>query len=163
MGSDMGAEFSYVTGVGLLAALILLIASLRKGRVKPHLQVLWIIGIIALSASILFRLAIIVGTSIQGFFLASLPIVIGNIAVALVLVSVFWQPLWSGWFLIGSAVVMPLLSMLFELLVLQTNLDELVTPVILMTYSLPALITGALFIISMRTSHAMEERAKESV
>ena len=159
----MGIEFSYVTAVGLVGALVLMVTSVRAGRQVPHIRALWIIGIIALSASILFRLAITIGTSIQGFFLASLPIVIGNIAVALVLVSVFWQPLWSGWFLIGSAVVMPLLSVLFELLVLQANLDELVTPVILMTYSLPALITGALFIISMRTSHAVEGQAKESV
>ena len=159
----MGAEFSYVTGVGLLAALILLIASLRKGRVKPHLQVLWIIGIVALSASILFRLAIIVGTSVQGFFLASLPIVIGNIAVALVLVSVFWQPLWSGWFLIGSAFVIPLLSVLFELLVLDVTLDNLVTPVMLMSYSLPALITGTLFVISMRQPAVVDQPMKTAV
>lgn len=154
----MGIEFSYVTSVGLLGALILLIASVREGRVKPHLQVLWIIGIVALSLSIIFRLAIFVGTSLQGFPLGSLPIAIGNVAVILVLISVFWQPLWTGWFLIGSAFVMPLLSVLFELLVLDVKFDDLVTPVMLISYSLPAIITGTLFIISMHKPAEVVER-----
>lgn len=159
----MSIEFSYVTGVGLLGALILLIASIREGRVKPHHQVLWIIGIVALSVSIIFRLAIFIGTSIQGFPLGSLPIAIGNIAVILVLVSVFWQPLWAGWFLIGSAIVIPLLSVLFELVVLGVTLENLVTPVMLISYSLPALITGTLFVISMRQPAIVEQPMKTAV
>lgn len=154
----MGVEFSFVTGIGLLAAVILLIASLRAGRVQPHHQIPWIIGIVALSLSIIFRLSIFIGTSIQGFPLGSLPVAIGNVAVILVLISVFWQPLWTGWFLIGSAFVMPLLSVLFELLVLDVKFDDLVTPVMLISYSLPSIITGTLFIISMRKPVEVVER-----
>ena len=154
----MGMSFSFVTGIGFLGALVLLIASVRAGRQQPHLPVLWIISIVALSASILFRFALFVGSSIQGSPLATLPILIGNLAVILVLISVFWQPSWSGWFLIGSAVAMPLISLLFELVVIQVKPDDVITPVVLISYSLPALITGILLLISMRKPAMAEPR-----
>lgn len=155
----MGLNFSFVTGLGFLAAVIFLVASLRAGRQRPHHQVLWIIGVVALIASVIFRFVLFIGASAQGSPLDALPILIGNLAVILVVVSAFFQPLWSGWLLIGSAIAMPLLSLLFELLASDgSSIDSVsVAPAVLIAYSLPALITGALFLISMRKSVASNQ------
>lgn len=152
----MGADFLIVTGLGFIAALVLLVFALRAGRQMPEHRVLWIIALTALGISIIFRFVIFIGATTQGAIADVLPVLVGNIAVILVFISAFWQPRWTGWVLIGSALAMPLLSLLFELLAGNGSLDQSVIPGLTGSYSIPAVITGTLLVLSVRVRNSRD-------
>lgn len=152
----MGADFLIVTGLGFVAAVMLLIFSLRAGKRAPQHRALWIIALIALGISILFRFVIFIGASTQGAINDVLPVLVGNLAVILVFVSALWQPRWTGWFLLGSALAVPLISLVFEALMSDRQLDESVVSGLLIFYSIPAIITGTLLVLSARIQLARD-------
>ena len=77
----MGMAIIIVTAIGLVVGLSVLLVSLRGERQPPVHRVLWIIAMIALGASIAFRLVLLVGISIAGGFAGAVPVLIGNLAV----------------------------------------------------------------------------------
>ncbi len=149
----MGTGLLITTVVGLIASAGLVIVSLHSGRRAPVHRVPWIIAIVALSVSILFRVALFIGTAINGSLLGSLPILLGNLAVGGALVAAFWQPRWTGWTLMGSALVLPALNWILETLLGS----EWTTPA-LAFFAIPALVTGELLVLSMKSKRVNHQQ-----
>lgn len=161
----MGPQLIFVTLTGLVGSVALLIVSMRAGRRPPVHRLLWLLAVIALGASIAFRLTLIVGMIAAGEFEAPAPIVIGDLAVAAVFVSAFWRPAWSGWFLMGTAVVLPAMNWVLELLA-GLSVNQSTEIPMLGFYALPALITGTLLALSERSKRShptSDERQPESL
>lgn len=152
----MGAQLIYVTAVGLVASIVLVTLSLRAGRHQPAHRVLWIIALVAIGASLVYRMTIVIGLLFQGTFMDALPILVGELAVAGVFVAVFWRPAWSGWFLITSAFVLPAFNLLLEFLG-SSLWERTVSPQMFGFYGLPAIVTGVLLVLSERVSHRHRE------
>lgn len=142
----MGLELLYVTVTGLIAALVLLVVSIRRDRREPMHKVPWIIALVALGGSLVFRLVLITGLVVASQPMAAVPIIVGELAVACVLLAAFRRPALAGWFLIATAVIAPALAYIVSLF--TDTLGESPAFVMIVSYSLPSLITAILLIVS---------------
>ena len=146
----MGSGLIVVTGIGLVASIILLALSIRAGRIDPVHRMLWIIAIVVLSLTVAYRMLLIVGTMANVSFLAGLPIFVGNFAVVGTIVAAFWRPAWTGWTLIGSAIALPLITLLLAALLGPSILPLETAPVVAGFYGIPAVVSGVLLVVSGR-------------
>lgn len=137
-----------ITILGLVASAVVLVPALRAGRQAPAHKIPWIFALVGIGASILFRLTLTIGMIVQGAFIDLLPILIGNLAVGCVLVIAFWRPRWAGLLLIGTAVGLPLVNVILEVLMGSGLGSDSITFVMLGFYALPATITGILLVFS---------------
>ena len=159
----MGNEVLVATIVGVIASVVLLILSFRAGRSTPTNKVLWVIALVLLGISIAYRFTTVTVGALNEQAMEVLPILIGNIAVIGVFVAAFWQPRLTGWFLIGSAFVMPLLTLIVETTARGEFSEETMAVVMVGSYSIPSIITGTLLVLSMKKSDSSSHLTKESV
>jgi uncharacterized membrane protein YwaF len=148
----MGNEMFVTTIAGFIACVVLLILSFRAGRSTPTNKVLWVIALVLLGISIALRFTFVIGGVLNEQATEVLPILIGNAAVIGAFVAAFWQPRLTGWFLIGSAIVMPLLTIIAETTVRGGFPEETMAAVMVGSYSIPSIITGTLLVLSMKQS-----------
>ncbi len=151
-----------VTGLGLAAVIALVVLSLRAGRVPRERRLPWVLAVIALSLSVAWRLVMITGALVAESFSIALPMVLGNLAVAGVLLAAFWRPRWAGWTLIGTAVVLPLLSWVLWLVIPGEKLSSIPPAVMAMTYGVPALVVGGLLLLSATPKRDHVPRIEDS-
>lgn len=140
----MGDSLIVVTSLGFVTALSVLVATLRAGRRDPVRRVPWIIALVLIGISLVFRLAIIVGTSLAASYSAAVPIAVGELAVAAVFAVAFLRPAWGGWLLIGTALALPAVSALLDLA--GDAMEQSYAVAILGFYSIPATVSGALLL-----------------
>ena len=157
----MGSEILVTTIVGVIASVVLLVLSLRAGRSKPTNKVLWVIALVLLGISIAYRFTIVIAGTLNEQAMEVFPILIGNIAVIGVFVAAFWQPRWTGWFLIGSAFVMPLLTLIVETVARGEFSEETTAVVMVGSYSIPSIITGTLLVLSLKQSDSSSRHTRE--
>ena len=146
----MGSWLILVTGIGLAASAVLVILSVRAGRQHPVHRVPWIIAIVALCISVVFRLTVTIGTMASSTILDGVPILVGNLAVVVGIVAAFWRPAWTGWVLIASAAVLPTIALLIGLVLGPPAMEPEIAPVMLGFYGIPAVISGILLVVSER-------------
>jgi hypothetical protein len=159
----MGKEIFITVIIGLIAAVVLLTMSFRAGRTKPNHDVLWVIALVLLGISIVFRFIIVLGGVMNERIVEALPVLIGNIAVIGVFVAAFWQPRLTGWFLIASAFAMPLITLISEATLSEIFPEETATVVMVGSYSLPAIIAGTLLVLSMKQSDSSPRNNRKKV
>ena len=159
----MGNETFITVTVGVIGSIVLLIMSLRAGRSKPTFNVPWIIALVLLGVSIAFRFIIVAGGLMNEQVMAMLPVLIGNIAVIGVFVAAFWQARWAGWFLIGTAFAMPLVTLIAEATMSDRFPEETAALVMVGSYSIPSIITGTLLVLSMKQSGANSPHVNKKV
>jgi hypothetical protein len=159
----MGNEIFITVIIGLIAAVILLTLSIRAGRSRPANNVLWVIALVLLGISIVFRFIIVLSGLLNERITEVLPVLIGNIAVIAVFVAAFWQPRLTGWFLIGSAFAIPLITLIAEALFSERFPEEMAAAVMVGSYSLPSIITGTLLVLSMKQSDAGSRHTQKKV
>ena len=162
----MGNEILVTTSVGVIASIVLLILSFRAGRSKPTHKVPWVIALVLLGISIVFRSFTVTVGALNEQAMEVLPIFIGNLAVIGAFVAAFWQPRLTGWFLIGSAFAMPLITLVTEATISDRFPEETAAAVMFGSYSIPSIITGTLLVLSMKQSdsgsHLTEKQASVS-
>lgn len=144
----MSPVVTYVTVVGLLAGIGVLTAALLRPPQAPLHRVPWVIALVFIGISIAFRLVILVGVTINGSITDVLPIAFGNLAVLLVFIAAFRQPAWAGWALIGTAVVLPLLTWGASAIAGEPDPLEVAAPMAGF-YGIPAIVTGSLLVLSV--------------
>jgi hypothetical protein len=157
----MGNEILITVIVGVIAAIILLIMSFRAGRSKPEIYIPWVIALVLLGISIAFRFIIVIGGLLNEQSLEILPVLIGNIAVIGVFVAAFWQSRLAGWFLLGSAFAMPLITLIAEAAFNDRFPEETVAVVMVGTFSFPSIITGILLVLSMKQADASSRHTRK--
>lgn len=148
----MGNEILITTSVGVIASVVLLILSFRVGRSKPTHKALWVIALVLLGISIVFRSFTVTVGALNEQAMEVLPVFIGNLAVIGVFVAAFWQPRLTGWFLIGSAFAMPLITLIAEFTLSDRFPEETAAAVMVGSYSIPSIITGTLLVLSVKQS-----------
>lgn len=146
MDSWMNGWMFAVTWVGFVAAGVVLIEATLRARVRAVYQVPWIIGLVVMGVGVAFTISMSVGTILEGGIGGSW-IILGVIAKGLVLWTAFLQPRWAGWVLVCTAVVAPIIGSGIPWLI---DSSREVFPVFPLAgfYSLPAIVTGALLILS---------------
>ncbi len=159
----MGNEIFITVIIGLIAVVVLLTMSFRAGRSRPTNNVLWVIALVLLGISIVFRFIIVLGGVMNEQIVEALPVLIGNIAVIGVFVAAFWQPRLTGWFLIASAFAMPLITLISEATLSEIFPEETATVVMVGSYSLPAIIAGTLLVLSMKQSDSSPRNNRKKV
>jgi len=157
----MGNEVLITAIVGVIASVVLLVLSFRAGRSTPDNKVLWVIALVLLGISIAFRFIIVTGGVLKEQAVEILPVLIGNIAVIGVFVAALWQARLAGWVLIGSAVVMPLLTLILETAAQGEFPEESVAVVMMGSYSVPSIIAGTLLVLSMKQSKSSSRHTDE--
>ena len=143
----MGPSIIVVTAIGLAVSTVLVVLSIRAGRRPPVHRALWIIALVALGISILFRLFLLVGIAMSGAPADALPILMGDLAVVGAFVAAFWRPAWTGWTLIGSALALPAIAWLLDTTTGLGLPEQSAAPAMLGFYAVPAIITGVLLIL----------------
>lgn len=159
----MGNEILFTAIVGVIATVVLLILSFRAGRSTPSNFVLWVIALVLIGISVAFRFTIVIGGTLNEQAIEVLPVLIGNIAVIGVFVAAFWQPRLTGWFLIGSAFAMPLLTLILETTVSGIFPEETVAAVMVGSYSIPSIIAGVLLVLSEKQSGSSSRHTQKMV
>jgi hypothetical protein len=159
----MGNELYVTVIIGLIAAVILLTLSFRAGRIKPNHNVLWVIALVLLGISIVYRFITVTVGALNEQATEVLPVFIGNLAVLGVFVAAFWQPRLTGWFLIGSAFAMPLITLIAEATISERFPEETIAAVMFGSYSIPSIITGTLLVLSMKQSDSGSRHTQKRV
>lgn len=154
----MGNDLLITVSIGLAASLVFLVFALRAGKDKPQRAWAWVAGLVLLGASVVFRFALIFLMGREGGFSDVAPIIVGTAAVIVAGVVALWRAVWAGWFLIGSAIGIPLIQWL-TISVMANPREEGVPPEgLFVTYSIPAAVTGVLFLIAGSTRRASAAR-----
>lgn len=159
----MGNELYVTVIVGVIASIVLLTLSFRAGRIKPNHNVLWVIALVFLGISIVYRFIIVAGGILNEQATEVLPVLIGNLAVIGVFVAAFWQPRLAGWFLIGSAFAMPLITLIAEATISERFPGETAAAVMFGSYSIPSIVTGTLLVLSMKQSDSGSHHIQKRV
>jgi hypothetical protein len=141
-----------VASVGLVVGLVLAVLAVIKGRSVPQRRVPWIVALVVLGtdallhvvASLAFMVAAmeVSGWTEVGWF------VIGTLGFLAILAVGVLRPRWAGWCLLASAVVVPLVFAVGGLTVQSDAAGQPPWPIGLMFYSIPAAVTGGLFLFS---------------
>ena len=140
----MTGSLTIVTVVGFIAAATVLVTTLRAGRREPVRRVPWVIALVLIGISLVFRLVIVFGITMAASYADAVPIAIGELAVAAVFAVAYLRPAWGGWLLIGTALGIPALSALLDLL--AGEIGESATAAMLGSYSVPAIVSAALLL-----------------
>lgn len=135
---------------GLVGTMVALALALREGRTDPVHRVPWIIGLVALGIDSALHLAISVGALVTGGW-GSMWIVIGSVAIAGVFATAWIAPRIAGWWLIATAVGLPLVLIAGNA-VFPLEAEQSVPLSVLLTFYTPRmLIVGGLLIWSTLT------------
>lgn len=143
---------------GLIAGATCLVLSVRGGREPPVHFWAWLLGLILLSAGEAFRILIGVTTVIQGSWAEAWPLV-GAAAAACILASAVIRPRLAAWFLLGTAIVLPLILVPGLMGWVGLIAADLTPLHVVGFYGLPALVTSALLFVATRPAG---RRAPES-
>ncbi len=120
------------------------------GYEQPLRRWAWIVAIVLLGIGESFRLMVGIGTTVQGGWSVSWPLV-GAIAAGFVLAGAVIRPRVAQWFLVATAVVLPLVLLPGTLGWFGLVMPEITAEHVAGFYSLPALVTaGALFVATER-------------
>ena len=118
---------------------------------------------VLLGISVAFRFIIVMGGLLNEQGIEVLPVLVGNLAVIIVFVAAFWQPRLAGWTLIGSAIAMPLMTLIAEAIFNERFPEETVALVMTGTYSVPAIVTGTLLVLSIKQLNANSRHTDKKV
>ena len=138
-----------VTSTGLLASLLLLAFAIARGRARPTHTVPWIVALVILGLDTALHVASSVGLVIAGG-VEGLWFVLGTLAFLAILAVAVLRPRWAGWALLASAAIVPVAFAIGGLAVSSETDGVLPWPVVLVTYSVPAAVSGGLLVLSAR-------------
>ena len=145
----MGTGLPITVGIGLVVSLGLLGYSVWSGKSPAKRPWAWILGLILLGVSLVPRTLLMFATGIEsGDWENSVPIAIGTIALAAVLIAAIWRPVWAGWCLLASAAVIPALLWVMQVLVGEVRDNVIPAVALLATYSLPVVVISVLLVLS---------------
>jgi hypothetical protein len=161
-----------VVSTGLIASVVLLALALVRGRTPPIRRVPWIVALVILGIDTALHVAssvgVVIGAGIEGAWF-----VLGTLAFLAILVVAVLKPRWAGWTLLVSAAVVPVVFALGGLAAPNApgpSETEGIPPwpVALVTYSVPAAITGSLLVLSTkarrgRAGEVMDEAVPHAV
>lgn len=151
----MGNGLLITVLIGLGSSLALLLIALSAGRDRPRRTWAWVIALVLLALSIAMRIALMIGLAqasrangSEGGLGDALPVALGTVAVAVVSTSTVWRPMWSGWFLLASVLVIPALLGVIQLLIAEDPERAIPATALFATYSVPMLVISVLLILS---------------
>lgn len=150
-GIDMGTGLLITVCVGLAASLTLLALSVWAGMDRPEREWARIVGLVLLGLSVAMRVALMVAIGQEGDLTGVAPVAIGTGAITIAGVSAVWRPVWAGWFLMGSAVVIPALLGLVQFVIRENQNEAIPAVALIATYSVPMVVMSALLILSGST------------
>lgn len=134
-----------VVGVGLVGTIVSLVMALRGGRARPAHRVPWWIAVIALAIDSALHAAISTGAVIQGGW-ESTWIVLGSLAIIGVFVTALIQPRIAGWWLMITAIVLPIILVVGNALLTSTEDESVPIGVLLGFYSTRMFVIGGLLV-----------------
>lgn len=135
-----------VVGTGLIGTVATLALSIRMGRVRPDHRVPWIIALVALGLDSAIHVAISIGALVTGGWEAAW-IAVGSLEITGVFDTAWIQPRIAGWWLIVTALALPLL--LLAATAVWTSSEDIVPVGVLLAFYTPRrLIVGGLLVWS---------------
>lgn len=134
-----------VVTIGLLGTVTTLALALRAGRVAPIRRVPWVIALVALGIDSALHIAISVGALVTGGWEAAW-IALGSLAITGVCATAWVSPRIAGWWLVATAVALPLILVLTTLLVAQGDEQPVPVEIMLGFYTPRMLIVGGLLL-----------------
>ncbi|MBI1351039.1 MAG: hypothetical protein GC156_07970 [Actinomycetales bacterium] len=140
---SMEVAFSIIFGIAAVLVVSVLGAALADGRVKPERLWPWVLAAIVMVAGALLNIAVTIG----GLFTSTGEIrwmVPADVALLAATALVFVRPRWAAWTLGISAVVVPALVYLATLIVADPTMGQDMLPVMVIFYSVRALIAAGL-------------------
>lgn len=142
----MAIPISIVVLAGLIGTVTTLAVSLAGHRSRPHHRVPWVIALIALGIDSAVHVAISIGALVTGGWDASW-IAVGSQAIAGVFALAWIAPRMAGWWLVATALGLPLLLVMTSAVWPPTE-EAVPVGVMLVFYTPRMLIVGALLIWS---------------
>lgn len=144
----MSGPVAVVVALGLIASAVVVVLALRAGRQPPVHRIPWVLALVALGGSVLFHgsIAVVMLTNADGW--SGVVVGMGTIALAGALLAAVWRAAWGGWLLIATAALQPALLWLLQAVTATSSTEGLPPEGMAMTYSVPAVITGVLLLIS---------------
>ena len=136
-----------VVGIGLIGTLIALVLALTWGRERPAHRLPWWIAVIVLGLDSTIHAVMSTGAVIQGGW-ASTWIVIGTLAITGVFATAIIRPRIAGWWLIVTAIVLPLVLVAGNALWPSSGEESVPVAVLLGFYSTRMLVIGGLLVWS---------------
>jgi hypothetical protein len=140
-----------VIATGLLASLVLLAFAVAQGRARPTHSAPWIVALLILGVDTVLHVIASVGLVVAGA-VEGIWFVLGTLGFVAILAVAVLRPRWAGWALLASAVIVPLAFAIGGLAVGADTEAALPWPVALVTYSVPAAVSGGLLVLSTRAS-----------
>lgn len=142
----MPIPISIVVSVGLIGTMTALIMRMSAGRSAPLRRVPWVIALIALGVDGAIHVAISVGSLVTGGWEASW-VAVGSLAIVGVFALAWIAPRIAGWWLVATAVGLPLLLVVTSALWPSTD-EPVPVGVMLAFYTPRMLVVGGLLIWS---------------
>ena len=144
----MSGPVAVVVALGLIASAVIAVLALRAGRQPPLHRVPWILALVALAGSVVFHgsIAVVMLANADGW--SGAVVGMGTLALAGTVVAAIWRPAWAGWALVASAILQPALLWLLQAVAATSSAEGLPPEGMAMSYSMPAIITGVLLLIS---------------
>jgi hypothetical protein len=136
-----------VVGTGLTAGVLLLVFAIPRGRVAPARNAPWVVGLVILALDTALHVAASIGALVDGG-LGGAWFILGTLAFLAVLVVAVLRPRWAGLALLVSAAVVPLALAVGGLTANGVAEGAVPWPVALVTYSVPAAVSGGLLVLS---------------
>jgi hypothetical protein len=136
-----------VIATGLLASLGLLAFAVAQGRARPTHLVPWMVALLILGVDTVLHVIASVGLVVAGA-VEGIWFVLGTLGFVAILAVAVLRPRWAGWALLASAAIVPLAFAIGGLAVSAGTEGEPPWPVALVTYSVPASVSGALLVLS---------------
>lgn len=132
---------------GLAGTIMALLLALREGPTDPVHRLPWIIALVALGLDSAIHVAISVGAVVTGGW-QSAWVAIGSLAIVGVFATAWRAPRIGGWWLITTAIALPLMLVLATALTPPVTEETVPVSVLLTFYTPRMLIVGGLLIWS---------------
>lgn len=146
---------------GLVGTIVALWLALRQERTTHTHRAPWIIALAALGIDSVFHISVSVGALIAGGW-ESMWIVIGSTAIAGVFATAWRAPRIAGWWLITTALALPLILMTASA-IFPSEAQETVPVSVLLTFYTPRmLIVGGLLIWSITPRRPLRTTSSSS-
>jgi hypothetical protein len=150
-----------VVTTGLVVGLVLLVLAVARGRAAPPRRTPWILALVVLGLDSLLHVAATVGMLVaagaeQFVWTEAAWFIMGTLGFLAILAVAVLRPRWAGWALLASAAAVPLVFALGGLLTPGVTGPDAVDaappwPVALVAYSVPAVLSGSLLVLSTTT------------
>ena len=152
--------------IGLAVGLVALAVAMAEGRAEPQRRIPWIVALVILGVDTLLHIVASVGLTVAvvtegASVMDGAWLLMGTGGFLAILAVAVLRPRLAGWALLASAVAVPILLALGGLTVQPDSEGAVPWPVALVTYSVPAAVTGGLLLLSMmpRRGRADERQA----